>query len=227
MSQSSWISAFGAVLRRDLLLANRARAEALNPVLFFILVASLFPLGLNPTKALLLSVGPGVVWVCALLATMVSLERLFRSDFEDGTLDQLLLAPFPTSLLVAAKLLAHWLMTGLPLILCAPLLGAMFGLPGPALVTLSLALALGTPTLSLIGGIGVALTVGLPRGGLLLSLIVLPLYIPVLIFGAQAVEVSARGLSAAGHLYWLGALLVLAITLAPLATASALRVVAR
>ena len=218
------IQAFVTIFQRDLTLANRTRADVLNPVFFFVLVSVLFSLGLSPTKTLLQTIGPGVIWVCALLATLLSLERLFRSDFDDGSLDQLLLAPHPTSLLISAKMLAHWLTSSLPLILCAPFIGMMFGLPSPTLLTLTLTLAIGTPILSLVGSIGMALTVGLPRGGVLLSLIVLPLYIPVLVFGARAVELSTHGLSATAPLYWLSAMLVMALTLSPLTTAEALRI---
>ncbi|MEM7255518.1 MAG: heme exporter protein CcmB [Pseudomonadota bacterium] len=227
MNPTPWFGAWTAIVRRELVAANRARADALNPVLFFVLVSSLFPLALSPTEALLRTIGPGVLWVCALLATLLSLERLFRADFDDGTLDQLLISPFPTPILVLGKVFAHWLVAGLPLVIVAPVIGIMYGLPGSSLGISAVALALGTPTLSLIGSIGVALTVGLPRGGVLLSLVVLPLYVPILIFGAQAVEVATRGLPATGHLYWLGAFFALALTLCPLAAAAALRISAR
>lgn len=220
----STLKAFTAVLRRDLLLAFRHRAELANPLLFFVIVVSLFPLGITPESAILARIAPGVIWVAALLAALLSLDGLFRSDFEDGSLEQMLLSPHPVSLLVLAKVLAHWLVTGLPLILISPMLGMFMFLPGHATLTLMQTLALGTPVLSLVGAIGMALTVGLRRGGVLLSLLVLPLYIPVLIFGANAVETAAAGLAIAGQLYFLGAVLALSLTLAPVAAAAALRI---
>lgn len=216
--------AFAAVLRRDLLLAVRDRSDLVNPLLFFVVACTLFALGVSPRAELLATMAPGVIWVAALLATLLSLDRLFRSDFEDGTLEQLLMSRHPTVVLVLAKVAAHWLTTGLPLLALSPLLGLILALPRDAYATLAASLALGTPVLSLVGGIGVALTVGLRRGGALLSLLVLPLYIPVLIFAAGAVGAAALGLPAAGQLYMLGAFLALALTLAPLATAAALRI---
>ncbi len=215
---------FYVIVRRDLLLAARHRGELANPLLFFVLVVSLFPLGLAPQPELLRTLAPGVIWVAALLATLLSLDRMFRSDFEDGALEQMLLAPHPVTVLVLAKVLAHWLVTGLPLLVVAPLLGVLLALPGQALGPLLATLLLGTPVLSLVGAIGVALTVGLRKGGALLSLVVLPLYVPVLIFAAGAVDAAAAGLPVTGHLYVLGALLLLALTLAPLAAAAALRI---
>jgi heme exporter protein B len=222
--KSHFLSAFYIILKRDLILAYRHRSELANPLLFFIIVVSLFPLGVGPESKTLQIIAPGVIWVAALLAAMLSLDSIFRSDFEDGTLEQLALTPYSLSLLVFAKTLAHWLVTGLPLIILAPLLGVLLFLPNEAMTTLIYTLILGTPVLSLIGSIGVALTVGLRKGGVLLSLLVLPLYIPVLIFGANAVNVAADGLSVTGQLYFLSALLVLALTLAPIAAAAALRV---
>lgn len=216
--------AFSMLLKRDLMLAFRRRNELVNPLLFFVIVVSLFPMGVSPEQRVLQNVAPGVIWVAALLATLLSLESMFRSDFEDGALEQILLSPYPITILVLAKVLAHWLVTGLPLLLLAPVLGVLLALPNQAMGTLMLTLALGTPILSLIGAIGVALTVGLRRGGALLSLLVLPLYVPVLIFAANAVDSSAAGLPVTGQLYLLGALLVLAMTLAPLAAAAALRI---
>lgn len=216
--------AFVGLLHRDLLLAFRHRSQLANPLLFFILVVSLFPLGISPDTKLLTTLAPGVIWVAALLATLLSLDNMFRSDFDDGALEQMLVSPYPTTLLVLAKIVAHWLVTGLPLLLVAPILGALLALPGAAMRTLMISLALGTPVLSLVGAIGVALTVGLRRGGALLSLLVLPLYVPVLIFGANSVDAAAAGLPVLSQLYFLGALLALAITLAPLAVAAALRI---
>ncbi|MGF1614275.1 MAG: heme exporter protein CcmB [Gammaproteobacteria bacterium] len=216
--------AFLTLLKRDLLLAVRKRNEVVNPILFFIIVVSLFPLGVGPERSLLQTLAPGVIWVAALLATLLSLESMFRSDFEDGALEQMLLCPYPVTFLVHAKVLAHWLVTGLPLMLITPLLGVLMAVPPQAMGTLLITLALGTPVLSLVGAIGVALTVGLRRGGALLSLLVLPLYIPVLIFAANAVQASAANLPITGQLYVLGALLLLALTLAPIATAAALKI---
>jgi heme exporter protein B len=224
MSDPTTLSAFLGVLRRDLRLGFRKRAEALNPILFFVLVVSLFPLGIGPGPKMLQEIAPGVIWIAALLATLLSMERLFHSDFEDGALEHLLLSPHALPLLALAKILAHWLMTGLPLILVAPLLGVLLHLPVKAIAVLPLTLLLGTPVLSLIGAIGVGLTVGLRRGGVLLTLLILPLNVPVLIFGSSAVTAAAAGLPVTGHLALLGAMLALALTLAPFATAAGLRI---
>jgi len=221
---NSHFRAFSILLQRDLKLAYRHRAELANPLLFFVLVVSLFPLGVSPESKVLQQLAPGVIWVAALLAAMLSLDSLFRSDFSDGALEQLTLTAHPLPLLVLAKITAHWLVSGLPLIILAPLLGVLLFLPTDAMPTLLATLALGTPVLSLIGAIGVALTVGLQRGGVLLSLLVLPLYIPILIFAANAVQSAAMGLEVAGQLYFLGAMLMLALTLAPIAAAAALRI---
>jgi heme exporter protein B len=218
------MSVFYALLKRDLILANRRRAELANPLLFFIIVISLFPLGTSPESKVLQAIAPGIIWVAALLAAMLSLDSLFRSDFEDGSLEQLVLTPHSLPLLVLAKILAHWLVTGLPLLLIAPLLSVLLFLPNTAIFTLMITLLLGTPILSLIGAIGVALTVGLRRGSVLLSLLVLPLYIPVLIFAAGAINEAAQGFPVAGQLYFLAALLSLSLTLSPFAIASALRI---
>lgn len=221
---STQFAAFFSILKRDLTLAYRHRAEIINPLLFFIIVVSLFPLAISPESKLLRIIAPGVIWVAALLAAMLSLDNLFRSDFEDGTLEQLALTVHALPLLVLAKVCAHWLITGLPLILLAPLLGVLLFLPHDAMLTLVLTLVLGTPILSLVGAIGVALTVGLRRGGILLSLLVLPLYIPVLIFASNAVTVASSGFPVAGQLYFLAALFTLSLTLSPFATAAALRI---
>ncbi|WP_126454776.1 heme exporter protein CcmB [Sulfuriflexus mobilis] len=224
MSRSSLSRAFFFLLQRDLLLAFRRRAEVVNPLLFFVLVISLFPLGVGNKPQLLQDMAPGVIWVAALLAAMLSLESIFRSDFEDGSLEQLLLSAQPAPLLVLAKVTAHWLVTGVPLIITAPLLGMLLGLPGQSIGVLMLTLLLGTPVLSLIGAIGVALTVGLRRGGIILSLLVLPLYVPVLIFASNAVEMAMAGLPIVAQLNILAALLFLALALTPLATTAALRI---
>ncbi|WP_043528288.1 heme exporter protein CcmB [Litchfieldella xinjiangensis] len=216
--------AVAATLRRDLILMLRRRSEIMNPLVFFALVITLFPLGISPEPALLTTIAPGLLWVAALLATLLSLDSLFRADYDDGSLEQLLLAPQPLPALVLAKVAVHWLMTGLPLALMSPLLGLMLGLPGGSYLILAISLALGSASLSLIGAIGAALTVGLSRGGVLLSLLVLPLYIPVLIFGAGAVQAAILGDGAAAHLAILGALLSLALMLAPWGIAAALRI---
>ena len=221
---ASFPRAWWALLQRDLLLAMRQRGQLANPLLFFVLVVTLFPLGLSPEPGLLRTIAPGVIWVGALLAAMLSLESMFRSDFDDGALEQLVLSPHPLPLMVLAKVVAHWLVTGLPLLLIAPLLGVLLHLEGDALSVLLATLALGTPLLSLVGSIGVALTIGLRRGGVLLSLLVLPLYVPVLIFAAAAIGNAGAGMAVAGQLAFLGALLALALALTPLATAAALRI---
>jgi heme exporter protein B len=213
-----------AIIRRDLLLAVRRKSEVFTVLFFFIIVVSLFPLGIGPEAALLRQIAPGILWVAALLATMLGLARLFAPDHADGTLEQMVLASAPLGLLVAGKIAAHWLTTGLPLVLLAPVLGLQFGLEADALGVLVVALLLGTPLLSLIGAIGAALTLGLRGGGLLLSLLVLPLYVPTLIFGAGAVEAHISGLGASGHLSLLAALLALAVFFAPWAATAALRI---
>ena len=213
-----------ALMRREFAVALRQKGEVLTPLVFFVVVASLFPLGVGPESARLLRMAPGVLWVSALLAAMLSLQRLFATDYIDGSLEQMALSSTPLGLLVAAKALSHFLLSGLPLVLMAPVLGLQFGLDGRALGILMVTLLLGTPTLSLIGSIGAALTLGVRGAGVLLSLLILPLYIPVLIFGAGAVEADAAGLGFGGHLSLLAALLVLSIFFAPLATTTALRI---
>jgi heme exporter protein B len=218
------LSAVRCLLERDLTLAFRRRQDALTAVIFFIIVVTLFPLGIGPELGTLRAIAPGVVWVAALLASLLPLERLFASDYQDGTLEQLLLVPYPLPVLVLTKTAAHWLVAGLPLVLVSPLLGMQMGLEGAELVTLGLALLIGTPVLSLIGAIGAALTLGLRGGGILMSLLILPLYVPVLILGAGAVDASLHGMSPNAHLSLLGALFALALPLAPWATAAALRI---
>jgi heme exporter protein B len=212
------------IIQRDLLLAMRRRSDVLTTLFFFIIVVSLFPLGVGPEMSMLRTMAPGVVWVAALLASMLSLGRMFASDHLDGTLEQMLLSPQSLPLLVLGKALAHWLVTGVPLVLMAPVLGIQFDLPGDALGVLTASLLLGTPVLSLIGAIGAALTLGLRGGGVLVSLLVLPLYIPVLIFGAGAVEASAAGLGAGAHMSLLGAFLLASLVLAPWTAAVSLRI---
>ncbi|WP_333688307.1 heme exporter protein CcmB [Methylococcus capsulatus] len=217
-------SAFLAILRRDLVLAFRHRGELANPLLFFLIIVTLYPLGVSPDPELLRRIAPGVIWIATLLAALFSLENLFRSDFDDGSLEQMLLSPRSLALLVIAKVLAHWLVSGLPMLLLAPLLALLLDMPSRAAWTLETTLAIGTPLLSLIGAIGVALTVGLKRGGILLTLLILPLYIPVLIFATNAVAAAGAGMPVEGQLYFLAALLALALTLAPVAIAAALRI---
>jgi heme exporter protein B len=222
--ERSLFAAWWAMLGRDLILAMRRRADVLTTLFFFIIVVSLFPLGVSPEMETLRGIAPGVIWVAALLASMLSLGRLFSDDFQDGTLEQMLLLPQPLSVLVLGKVLAHWLVSGLPLVLLSPLLGMQLGLGGEAISLMMLTLLLGTPVLSLIGSVGAALTLGVRGGGVLVSLLVLPLYIPVLIFGTGAVDASTSGMDFEGHLSLLGAFLVLAALLTPLATAAALRI---
>jgi heme exporter protein B len=212
------------IVWRDLILAWRRRADVLSTLFFFVIVVSLFPLGIGPETQLLRSIAPGVVWVAALLASMLSLGRLFANDYHDGTLEQLLLTPQPLYLIVLGKVLAQWLVAEIPLVLIAPLLGVQFDLSKETLLVLFVALLLGTPVLSLIGSIGAALTLGLRGSGVLISLLILPLYIPVLIFGAGAVDASIMGSSPQPHLYLLAAVTVLSLTFAPWATSAALRI---
>ena len=213
-----------AIVGRDLLIAARRRSDVLTTFFFFVIVVSLFPLGVGPEPDTLRQIAPGVVWVAALLAAMLSLARMFGADYADGTLEQVVLAPQPLTMLVLSKVLAHWLTTGLPLVLIAPLLGLQFDLPANALVALMLSLLIGTPALSLIGAVGAALTLGVRGGGALTALLVLPLYVPVLVFGAGAVAASATGMGIAGHLSLLGAMSLAALVFAPWATAIALKI---
>lgn len=216
---------FWCVLKRDLLLAMRRRTDVLTTLFFFVIVVSLFPLGVGTERQVLQILGPGVVWVAALLASMLALERLFAADYEDGTLEQMLLTAQPLSLLVLAKVGAHWLLTGLPLVLIAPLVGMQYHLSDAQIGIMMLSLLLGTPILSLIGAIGAALTLGLRGGGILLSLLILPLYIPVLVYGSGAIEVARIALTdTEPYLMLLSAFLLAALTLAPLASAAALKI---
>jgi heme exporter protein B len=214
---------FWAVLLRDLKLALRRQADIVSALFFFIIV-SLFPLGIGPEPDLLRKLAPGVLWVAALLATLLSLPKLFAEDHQDGTLEQLALSPSPLGIIVTGKVIAHWLVSGLPLALLAPVLGLQFDLSTDALIVLTISILLGTPALSGIGAIGAALTLGVRGGGVLLSLLVLPLYIPVLIFGAGAVEATVTGLGSEGHLSLLAAMTVAALGFAPWASAAALKI---
>ena len=217
-------NAFSPVLGRELRIALRRKGEALNVLVFFIVVASLFPLGVGPEPNQLRAMAAGVVWIAALLAALLSLPRLFAADLADGTLEQMLLSPQPLALVVLAKITAHWLTTGLPLAIAAPLIGLQYGLPADALVILLAALLIGTPVLSLLGAAGAALTLGVRGGGALLGLLVLPLFVPVLVFGAGAVTASLIGINPSAHLSLLGAFLAVSSLIGPWAACAALRV---
>ena len=216
--------ALACVIRRDLVLAARRRSDVLTVLLFFVIVASLFPLAVGPEPAQLRAIAPGVIWVAALLASMLGLGRVFASDHADGTLEQLVLSGSPLGVVVAAKTLAHWLVAGLPLVVIAPLIALQYDVAADLYGVLALSLLLGTPILSILGAIGAALTLGLRGGGVLLSLLILPLYVPVLILGAGAVDMAAAGLSPAGQLLILAAILIVAAVFAPWASAAALRI---
>jgi heme exporter protein B len=215
---------FFCVLRRDLALALRRKSDALNMLVFFAIVASLFPLGVGPERNLLQAMAPGILWVAALLAAMLSLGRLFEADYADGTLEQMALASEPLLIAVIAKIASHWIVTGLPITLLAPALALQFQLPGSTIAVLSQTLLIGTPVLSLIGAVAAALTLGLRGGGVLAALLVLPLYVPVLIFGAGAVGAADSGLGAQAHVLLLGAFLLVSLAIMPWAAASAVRV---
>ncbi|ARU94761.1 heme exporter protein CcmB [Tatumella citrea] len=213
-----------SIIRRELKIAFRSGSEIINPLWFFLIVITLFPLGIGPETKLLARIAPGIVWVAALLSSLLALERLFRDDFLDGSLEQLVLLPTPLPLTVLGKVIAHWLVTGVPLIILSPLASLLLSLNFQGWFGLAMTLLLGTPVLSFIGAIGVGLTVGLRRGGVLLSLLVLPLVIPVLIFSSAAIDAASQGLSISGYLAILGAMLIASITLAPFATAAAVRI---
>lgn len=218
------LDGFTAIVRRDLLLAWKRPGDVLNPLFFFAMVASLFPLAVGPSPEQLVLNGPGVVWVAALLATLLSLNSLFLSDLEDGSLDQIILSPQPLPLLGLGKAAAHWLLNGLPLVLVSPLISMTYRMPAEIIGVMMLTLALGTISLSLLGAIGAALTVGLKRGNALLSLVILPLAMPILIFGARTVSLAATGDAYTAGIYFLAAYCMLALTLAPFATAAALKI---
>lgn len=213
-----------SIVRRELLIAFRRQADVLNPLWFFIIVITLFPLSIGPEPNLLARIAAGIVWVAALLSALLSLERLFRDDFQDGSLEQMMLMPIPLPVVVISKVMAHWLLTGLPLILISPLLAILLSLDFNTWLAVVLTLSIGTPTLSFIGAIGVALTVGLQKGGVLLSLLVLPLYIPILIFATSAIDAASLGIAYNGQLAILGAMFMGALTLTPFAIGAALRV---
>lgn len=218
------MSGFGWAFSRDVTLAWRHPGETLLTLAFFALVASLFPLGVGAEPQLLARIGPGVIWVCALLAAFLSLPALFAADFADGTLEQMALSPHPIAGWVSGKITAHWMVSGLPLTILSPLLGLQYGLPADALLWLAAALLLGTPILSLLGGACAALSLGARGGGMLLALLALPLFVPVLVFGAGAAEAAASGLSAAPHLSLLGAMMIVTAMAVPFAVAAAIRI---
>lgn len=220
----SYFAVLKLIIKRELTLAYRHKDDVLNPILFFIIVVTLFPLGIGPATNTLTTIAPGVIWVAALLATLLSLDRIFKSDFNDGSLEQMILSPHPTYIIVLGKVLAHWLITGVPLIFIAPVLAVSLHLNDNAYNAMMLTLLLGTPVLSFIGAIGAALTVRLKNGGVILSLLVLPLFIPVLIFATSTINTAAMNLPYQGQLAIIAALLVGAITLAPFAISSALKV---
>ncbi|AIW18214.1 heme ABC transporter permease [Vibrio coralliilyticus] len=213
-----------SIIRRELLIAFRRQADIFNPLWFFIIVITLFPLSIGPEPNLLARIAAGIVWVAALLSALLSLERLFRDDFQDGSLEQMMLMPVPLPIVVISKVIAHWVLTGLPLILISPLLAILLSLDMNSWLAVVTTLLIGTPTLSFIGAIGVALTVGLQKGGVLLSLLVLPLYIPVLIFATSAIDAASLGMAYNGQLAILGAMFMGAMTLTPFAISAALRV---
>jgi heme exporter protein B len=217
-------SGFSAYLRRDLLLAYRRRGDAASPLIFFIMVSTLIPLGITPESARLAEIAPGIIWVMALLATLLSIDAIFANDYQDGSLEQLLISPHLLAMPILGKTAAHWMVTGLPLTLASPLLGMMLSLPAQGYVPMVASLALGTGCLSLIGSVGAALTVSLRKGGLLLSLLVMPLYMPVIIFGSATVQSAIDGFAWSGPLAILGAMLAASIALCPLAAAGALRI---
>ncbi|QFU76089.1 heme exporter protein CcmB [Halioglobus maricola] len=224
MSAPGALAFCGRLLRRQLVLAVRRPIEIVNPLLFFAMVVALFPLGLGPAPDALAEFAPGMLWIIALLSSLLTSDTVFRSDFDDGSLEQLLLSPQPLYFSVLAYVGAHWLITGVLLALVSPVFALMLGLPGQAIVALVISLLLGTAVLSLVGGIGAALTVGLKRGGMLISLLILPLYMPVLIFGSAAVQAAVIGAPAGPYLAILGAMLSLAIALAPVAMSAGLRI---
>ena len=223
-ARSTLAEAVLATLRRDLLIAYKRKNDLFNPFMFFVLVATLFPIGISPEPEVLGEISAGVLWSSALLASLLAMDNLFRADFEDGSLELLMLSPHPLYFLVLAKNVAHWLVSGLPVVLVSPLIAYMLNFPEGAYSTLVLTLLLGTPVLSLLGSIGVALTVGLGSRGLILAVITLPMSVPVLIAGTLTVSQTLEGASLSGYLAIMGAMLVAALTLAPLASAAALRI---
>ncbi|WP_076585420.1 heme exporter protein CcmB [Vibrio ostreicida] len=220
-------STFSTIIRRELLIAYRRQADIFNPLWFFIIVITLFPLSIGPEPSILARVSPGIIWVAALLSALLSLERLFRDDFQDGALEQMMLIPAPLPLVVISKVAAHWMLTGLPLIVISPLLALLLSLDMESWIAVVSTLLLGTPTLSFIGAIGVGLTVGLQRGGVLLSLLILPLYIPVLIFATSAIDAASIGMAYNGQLAVLAAMFIGTLTLTPFIISAGLRISVR
>lgn len=223
MMQSSLFQAFSAVIKRDLLLAYRHRAELINPLAFFVMVITLFPLAIGAEINLLQRIAPAIIWVAALLASLMSIENLFRTDYDDGSLELMIMTPHSLSILVLAKVTAHWLLSSVPLLCIAPLMGLMLHMESDVILILLVTLLLGMPVLSLIGGIAVALTLGLRKGGALMAILVLPLYVPILIFASSAIDAAMSGFPVTGHLSMMCAILFLAMTLTPLPTAAALK----
>lgn len=213
-----------ATIRRDLLVIFRNPAEILNPLFFFVIVVSLFPLGISPSEKVLSDIAPGVIWVAALLSTLLSMDMMFRSDYEDGSLEQMTLTEHPLIVIVGGKIISHWLMTGLPLTLLSPLLAMMLFVNEQGIVAIGLSLLLGSPILSLLGAVGAALTVGLHKGGVLIAILILPLYVPVLILSTEMIKTGMTGGDYSGHMFWLGALLALSIGLTPIATTEGIRI---
>ena len=224
INQVTTFQAFAATLKRDLLVAFKRKNDIVNPFMFFLIVCSLFPIGISPDPARLAEIASGVLWISALLASLLAMDSLYRSDFEDGSLEQLLVSPHPLYFLVLAKNIAHWLVSGLPVVIISPLVAYMLSLPSDAYAIMFLSLLLGTPVLSLLGSIGVALTVGLGSRGLILAVITLPMSVPVLIAGTLAVQETLNGSSLEGYMAVLGAMFFASLTLAPLASATALRI---
>lgn len=218
------MSIITATLRRELLIAFRSPGEIINPLMFFVIAVSLFPLGVGANPEFLSEIASGVIWVTALLAVMLSMDSLFRADYEDGSLEQLLLSPQPLYFVILAKVTSHWLVSGLPLVILAPIFASMLSLPAEGILPLMAALLIGTPILTMLGAVGMALTVGLSKSGLLLAVLILPLYIPVLVFGTGIVDSALNSLATSGLLALLGAMLILALCLAPLAIIAALRI---
>ena len=223
-NRNSAAAAFISIVKRDLLISVRHRSEILNPLIYFIIITALFPLAISAEKKDLILITPGIIWIAALLCSLLSLDKLFRSDYDDGTLEQIMLSPHSTALLVTGKILAHWLVTGFPLLLIAPILASSLQMPTQAYPTLIYTILLGTPILSLLGGIGIALTISLRRGGVLLVILMLPLYVPVLAMASSALRLSITNDPVTSQLFNLAALFTLSLTLAPLAIASALKI---
>lgn len=213
------------IVRREILLTMRHPADLLNPLVFFVLVVSLFPLGISPSDEILREIAPGVIWVAALLATLLSMELMFKSDYEDGSLEQMSISPQPFMMLVGGKIIGQWLVSGLPLVLISPMLALMLSLGEEGIKAMFISLLLGTPTLSLLGSIGAGLTIGLKKGGVLIAILILPLYIPTLILGTHMIQVAEAGGTYTGEILWMSALLALSVGLAPFATAESIRIV--